>query len=206
VSGNLALLRSRTSWACDDFYEEKTEVCVFGDEEGYRSLAGILRCVGDRYDAISVSYNAGHWGMALLLIHAPEPPVRAKVKICERITLKDRKPGMELVIYGNVKGFTRLAKMVDNLVITALNNPAEHCHVDDWHDRWVVKRSVSLNIRGPVSNWDKQHLGDYYALTRECGKHYLPHDIEHLFQSDLPYRVPVPGESPGLSLNDSHRP
>lgn len=206
VSGNLALVRSRTAWVSGEFYEEKSEVCVLGDEKAYRSLAKILLSMGDCDEPISVSYRHTRWGMELLLIPAAAPTTRPKVKIWERIRFRGRKAGMELVIYANAKGFSRLARIVERLATRALDDPSEHNHVDDWYDRWVVKRSVSLNIRAPVSRWTRQHLRDYYEFTRRRGEHFLPDGIEHIDAQSFLQQVTITRESPFLSLDDSHRP
>ena len=205
-TGTLALKRSRTVWMDELYYEEKTEIWVFGDEHGYCNLARVLRSVCSRNQTVDISNGIRSNGMSLLLIPASEPVARARIKMFERIVFKKTKPQMELVIYGNAKGFCRLAEIFDRLVVTSLDDPVNHEHVNDWFDRWVVKKSVSLNIRGPVRKWSRKSLGDYYETARKPGEYYLPSNIEYLDRESLPYVVPVPGKSHHLSLRDSNRP
>jgi hypothetical protein len=203
LSGNLALLRSRTTLIADDYYEEKTEVWILGDKKGYTEFSSILKALPIGGQSLAVSYRK-RFGMMLILIPAVATSCKAqKLRIIERIVFKSRKPQMELIICGNTKGFRQLAEIIDTLIINSLDKPEDHIHIDDWFDQWVVKRSIALNIRGPVTKWTQDALGEYDSMITSGGNHPLPENIKYLSKKSMPYKIPTYGESPLLTLYES---
>jgi len=192
-----------------DTKDEKTDVWVFGDVAGYEYFHNeLLRAARRKRRLVELSeIPRTSKSMRVVLVPAAPPlPKRPKMKIAERIVFHRRRPQMELILYANPAGFRRLAAIVDHLLNVAIDCPWDHEHVDDWYDRWIVKRSVSLNIRGPVRRWTRRALAEYADTVFKGTKHYLPEDIQWMEPKDNPYEPPSPKTHPMLSLRDRDRP
>ena len=94
---------------------------------------------------------------------------------------------MELVISGNRAGYKLFASEIEDFVKNAENDTSDHIHFDDlsrWQ-RWIVKRSVALNMRGPLKKWDVKQLhenGHDYFLKRKLPD-TIPTDMHYRFMS-----------------------
>jgi hypothetical protein len=197
---NLHFIRSITVMEDDDYYESKTDVCVFGDLGGYAYLCDVLREARDGGGAIKLSEIPRRSNsMHVVILPAATHPLRApRLKLIERIVFARRAPVMELIVYGNRAGYNKLGALVAELADSRAGVPLDHFHVDDWTDDWVVKRSVALNIRGPLKTWSRHALGSYATAIYERSRHYIPDDIGYLHPR--PYEFPDPRDGTFLSL------
>ena len=136
---------------------------------------------------------------------AANPRARsAKLRIVERVVCRRKGPDMELVLCANRAGFEWLAKVFAQREQGELTFE-EHTHVCDWDKRWVVKGSVSLNVRGPVSRWSRKARGPYWETIFKSNPHQLPDGVGYRTREIWPNQLPT-WRDPGLSLHDGDRP
>ncbi|MCH8073176.1 MAG: hypothetical protein IIA09_14615 [Proteobacteria bacterium] len=131
-----------------------------------------------------------------ILPAATKPEKQPRLKFVERVVFLTDSPEMELIIYGNNAGYLELAECYEYACTQYLNDPSDHMHLDDYMDRRIVRRSVALNIRGPLESWSRGGLKNYGAFVFERQSTYVPDDIEYLTKKLRPYYDPVPGEMP----------
>ena len=173
----------------EDVYDFKTDVWVFGDVEGYRLLSRCLRraCksrrVANVHDFVS--------GTAVSMLCAITPVDRdvkdARLKIAERLVFIRRRPRMEVIIHGSEAAYQKLADIIDEVCRDYTDIPQEHIHMDDWTDDWVIPRSISLNIRGPLSRWSKKGLQEYADFVYQPSEFTLPEEYDF---DVIPYTKP----------------
>lgn len=176
----------------DDYYESKTDVCVFGDRKGYDYLIARLASAKTAKQPVRVAdiVRVENSMQAVVLPARKIAGNRPRLKLWERIIFERGKPAMELVMCGNRAGYNRLAGIVRSLAIHGGPPLLDHSHVDDWVDDWVIKRSVSLNVRAPLAKWSRASL-DYYADAIYGPNPYRlppPEDINYL--KPWPYTLP----------------
>ena len=184
----LHLIRNEMAYEAPEFYEAKTDVWVFGDVAGYRYLVRRLEAASNSRKNIHLIHcsKPGN-GMRVVLLPAATKPRSARLRLVERIVFLTDTPEMELVIRANRAGYQRLAAIVEDIAKCGIDNPMDHRHVDDMEDRWVVKRSVALNIRGPVRKWSKKALGDCGHFVFDRLPTFIPRGIEYLSRETWPY-------------------
>jgi len=204
---HLVFIRSITSW--DPYQDQRTNVLVYGDVAGYEYFHSELLRTSRRSRRLVELSEIPRRSKSMRVVLVPaEPPVpsRPKMKIAEWLVYRTRRPEMELIFYANPAGFRRLAAIVRRLLNESIDDPWDHEHVDDWYDRWIVKRSVSLNIRGPVRRWTRRALAEHAETAFGGTSHYLSEDAEGMKPEDYPYEPPSPKTHPMLSLRDGDRP
>ncbi|HVX11599.1 MAG TPA: hypothetical protein VHC22_10495 [Pirellulales bacterium] len=221
---HLYFVRSRTAIADDNYYESKTDVWMFGDKQGFDYFLTCLSLAKTANRAVQLTGSHPNEIGVLPPISSPRrsgfralraaftlptsmpavvlPPrtglgSKPRLKLCERLVYKRRKPAMELIIYGNRAAYTRLATIVRSLSQGPGVPLRDHRHLDDVFDTWVVKRSVALNIRAPLSRWSRANLGEYRSALYAANPHRLPNDLSHL--EPRPYELPD-ADSPYLRL------
>ena len=177
----LAFIRSKTVFDCWDFYESKTEVIVFGDRAGYRLLRSkLLRACRSKGNLELLSENQNSMRAVILPVqktHGRSP----KLKFVERFINFQKAANMELVIAGNAPGYRYFADKLYGLLASRKCDITDHIHLDDMADRFVIPRSVALNIRAPLKEWNSKALGDFAHLVEARGADFLPKEIEHRF-------------------------
>lgn len=193
----LHLIRSKVSWEAENIYEEKTDVWVMGDVAGYTSLrVAIAKAMRDKRPVLLPHQRKSN-SMRLCILPAASLPIRAaRLKLVERIVFFGRAPEMELIIYGNRAGYKWLSDCLKMACTRLLDDPSEHIHLDDWHDRRIVRRSVAVNIRGALSKWSRAGLQQYDTIVFDRQPTYLPAGIEYLSKESFPYRPPTAEEEP----------
>ncbi|HVA45465.1 MAG TPA: hypothetical protein VNH11_03690 [Pirellulales bacterium] len=190
---HLYFIRSRSAVDDENYYDSKTDVYVFGDKRGFDYFVACITAARGRQNPLPLVDAAPlRNGMrAVVLAPTRRGGTRPRIKFAERVIFRRRKPAMELIIIGNRQGYARLAAVVSSL---ASKGPPlmEHVHLDDMFDSWVVKRSVSLNIRAPLENWSRRHLAEYDHAIYGMNSYVLPpsEDINYLEPS--PYTLPDP--------------
>ena len=181
-----------TSWVTEEYFETQTAAVVFGDVRGYEYLRDSLlraRTSASCIDLSEIPQRSN--SMRVVLTPAPSDDKRtARLKLIERIVFRKAAPEMETVLHGNRKGYDRLAQTVTDLLAKSVDRLHDHEHVDDLTCPWVMKRSIGLNIRGPVARWSRKAVAAYQNVIFEKGKHYLPDDIGYLDRQSFPYQVP----------------
>jgi hypothetical protein len=90
---------------------------------------------------------------------------------------------MELILHGTQSAYDRLAKVFEQMISDSTGIPQDHAHVGDWSDQWtkecwVVPRSVSLNIRGPLVRWSKAGLEEDRDFVYQASKFTLPEEYD----------------------------
>ena len=204
----LYLIRSIATVEAVDCYESKTGVYVFGDVAGYRYFADCLCRAGRSKQCVDISeIPKGSTSMrAVITPAANRPRVLPRLKLLERIVFRTAHPEMELIIHGNKSAYQWFAALLRKMVRTTKDDLWDHIHLDDCVNGWIVKRSVSLNIRSPLRKWTNNALGPFAETVRTRGEHYLPPCVEHVTKESFPYELPHAGAMSALSLNDRHRP
>lgn len=208
----LYFVRSKTTseWEC--YWGDKTDVWVFGDVPGYEYLqAEVLRARTARKTCdLTAKPSRSNSTRAVIVPAARSPATLPRVKIIERIVFRAEQPEMELIFYGNRRGYERLARLIDGLVRRAVKrnfcDPYDHDHINDWNDHWVVKGSVALNVRGPFRDWRPDEMF-YHRFIFDPAEKQVPHSFRYLKAEHWePYRLPTVRNNPVLSLDDRHRP
>jgi hypothetical protein len=176
----------------------KTDVWVFSDLDGLLYLKkSIRKAIKAKHNIHLDEVETDSVSMQCVILPAlKKPATKPRLKIVERKIFKNAAPEMELVILGNKAGYKKLVSELNIAIKQYLDNPTEHLHIDDLDCAWVVPRSVSLNIRGPVSAWDKDLLGDYFSLATEKTGSYLPENCDAMTKEIWEYENPVVGEGP----------
>ena len=86
-----------------------------------------------------------------------------------------------------------------------VGQPSEHIHLDDTSDAHVVPRSVSLNLRGPMRKWEREHFEEYGDLILKKGEDFLPAAIGYRVGDQEEYQEISASESDFLSLESVRR-
>jgi hypothetical protein len=177
TSQNLHFIRGTATFDPQTCFETWTDVWVFGDVRGYEyTRSMILNGKGTkkaiRLDQIS---RASHSMRVTILPAERHSSNRSRVKLVERLIWDRDRLNMELVIYGNPAGYDRLAAVFQQAV-EECGDPSSHWHVDDSpaRGRWVLPRSVSLNVHRPLSNWNLESLGTFKTIVTDRQEAFLP--------------------------------
>lgn len=175
---SLYFIRQTTMYDPETCFEIWTDIWVFGDIRGYSYVrTAILNAKGAskplRLDAIP---HHSHSMRVLVLPADRGTSVRPRVKLIERLIWDRDRLNMELVIYGNRPGYDRLAAVFQHSIDNP-DDPSEHQHLDDApvRGRWIVPRSVSLNVRNPLSETLLPQSFGFVFDTRDSHTHFQPH-------------------------------
>ena len=185
----LEFLRSKSTVATPQCYDEMTDVWVVGNSQGFQAFARALRRA--ETSAITTVFqlsDVSPHGMRVVVIPAERRPARARVRLWERVVSVKRQMKMELVVYGNMQGYRRLTNIVER--VSNLRVDFDHEHVD-WDDDWVVQRSISLNLRAPFRS--REELVDQLGMAdRNQNPNFLPPALEYMQSSNEPYETITP--------------
>jgi len=180
------LIRSTEELESQYRYEMKTDVWVFADRAGYGRVIEQWRedlVPGELVPLAGIPEDSpGMHGTALLV--PSRGTGRPALRAIERPVCWRGRWRMQLILAGNRAGFARLAEIAGAAMATGLG-PCDHWHCNDEDDRWVVKRSVSLNFRGAVTGWDAVGLQEYKEDFRTGGRHQFPETLDFLCQDEL---------------------
>jgi hypothetical protein len=199
VMPKLALIRLSTVHECWDYFEEKTDVWVFGDCEGYQLLAEMLIGAATSSNNRHVEACEQH-PTSMRCVILPSPignQSRPHLKFFERFAFNKSESFMELVMCGNQAGYRHLSARILELCQKGLGNLDEHFHLDDSTDSCVVKRSVALNFRGPVAEWRREKFDPYEDLVFE--------NQASAFPASLAYRLGDRGSYEEISYKKSEQ-
>ncbi len=202
---HLYFIRSVSGWLADEFYDQRTDVWVFGDLAGYRHFQHGLRRAKERDKITVLDLPADSATMNVVILPAAKGRAsKPRLKVIERFVFIDKNPQMELVLYGNETAYDHLCRVIDLAMTSSLGDPIDHFHVDEGPggpDCFLIPRSVSLNIRGPLFEWSLDKLESHYReMIVERGEYYLPKDYRHCIPQDYPYSEPNSKTNPWLSL------
>ncbi len=205
---HLYFFRSQTSWESDSFFLSKPDYWVFGDEQGFAYLVNSLRTqlrAKKTLDLERVPFTTSN-SQPVLILPAQDSPVKPRIRLVERCAFRGSQFVMELILAGNRSGFEKLAQIVESLVATPFDERAfsEHLHVNDWTDRWVVRESVSLNIRAPVSRWSDKMARENHSFLFDPDHLNLPEECGYLTPETCPYEPPDVADA-AFKLTDSAR-
>lgn len=168
-----------------------TDVWVVGNEKGFFAFA---RALGHSETSAKTTpfqlSEASPHGMRVVIVPAEQRPARARLRLWERTVFIKRQHHMELVIYGNVAAYRRLARLAD--AVSRMAPPGhDHEHVD-WDLDWIIQRSISLNLRAPFGTRDEmaEHFG--VIADRNQNPNFLPPNLEYLTPENHPYEAITP--------------
>lgn len=192
----LYFIRGLVTHDSDDSFWKNTDIWIFGDIKGYEYLISKLKEAKSNNVNIEIPKNCDMSMQCLILKAAEKPKKQPRLKLIERKIFKNEEPEMELIIYGNINGYNELIESIEYSIANYINRPDEHSHIEEGWCDYIVKRSVSLNIRGPLQNWDVQQLGDYSKFITERTKQYYPDDCSHMEKGLCGYEIPFVGNYP----------
>lgn len=186
----LDFLRSKSTIATTQQYDEMTDVWVVGNERGFLAFARTLsRAETSAKTTIFQLSEASAHGMRVMIVPAEKRPARARLRIWERTVFIKRQLQMELVIFGNVPAYRRLAQISED--VSRMPPGYDHEHVD-WDREWIVQRSISLNLRVPFAT--RKEMADQLGVIadRNQNPHFLPPGVEYLTPGNHPYETITP--------------
>jgi hypothetical protein len=192
---HIVFIRNITAHDLWDYYDNKTEVWVFGTPSGYMLFKeSIISAITAKHN-VHLSTSGSEFSMKVVILPAQTTTSELpRLKFIERFVWSSNSPVMELVIAGNARGYEHFAKEVDKLS-RAPRDPSEHCHWDDISSPIVIPRSVAINIRAPIGHWSRKGYKDYAHMIETRGDYYLP--------KELLYRAAIPEEYTEITLNES---
>lgn len=198
----LIFIRTAKSFHSWDYYETKTSVYVFGNVAGFDYFCERLLAAkrARRNVRLTLSIKRS-FSMQVVILPANASGVgKPRLKFIERLVFLRSRPFMELVIYGNKKGYDYLAGLLKVLRRDAAGNISEHVELDDTHNRYIVPRSVSLSIRAPLVTWNRRNLSEYQYLVCKRSPNFLPTDVDYLLSNRGPYERIAAADSDFLRL------
>lgn len=186
---HLHFVRSRTAIQSESRYDSKTDVYMFGDTAGFSRFLDGLRSA-ERGEAVRLSPTGNRsTGMHALIMSANTARgVSPRIRFFERVIFVRKRARMEFVIYGNGSAYRRLADDIQKLLDRGGSPLLDHLHLDDESDRWILRRSIAVNIRMPLGAWSRSALGSYATAIYSENRFQLPDDIGYL--SPWPYVLP----------------
>jgi hypothetical protein len=201
---HVTFVRSLSTIQSEQIYDFKTEAVVFGDVEGYRVIARLLRRAQTARRVLNLHDAAAGTpvGMLCAIIPADRQLDGVRLKLIERLVFVKRRPKMELVIHGTQIAYERLATVFELMISHSTDIPQDHTHVGDWSDQWtkegwMVPRSVSVNIRGPLEKWTKTGLQEYEQFVYHSTRFTLPDEYDRILE---PYASVSLRSNPWLRL------
>jgi hypothetical protein len=202
IMSSLFFIRTAGVFCCWDYYESKTDVLIFGDVAGYRSFSQTILKAKTSKSNLHLSLLDGHpQSMRGVILPAKaDKSSRPRLKLIERFVHFKGRPNMELIIFGNQRGYDYLSEMITRLAHSKDSDPSEHVHLDDLVDSVLVRRSVSLNIRAPLGHWNRRGLGEYSGLVYGKNLDRLPPGLEYMTKTKERYEAVTEKQSDFLKL------
>lgn len=206
-TANLTFIRSQYCWDCWDYYELRTDILVFGNIEGYRYFRERLLSAKTTEKNVHLTLLEQHPKSmkGVILPARDDGATEARLKLIERFVSGNAGPNMELVIFGNRPGLQYLADKLEKVEKNFVGRPSEYIQLADTTDSHVVPRSVSLNLRGPMRKWERDHFGEYGDLILKKGEDFLPTSIGYRVDDQEDYVEISASESDFLSLESVRR-
>jgi hypothetical protein len=170
---------------------DKTEVCVFGDIAGFKYFQRCLEKAKSIKRNIHLSrLDARSFTMHCTILSADRTLKEKKLKFIERLIYIRRKPRVELVVFGTIKGYDFLIKLIQSFIDSTSENMNQHVHLDDYSNRILAKRSINIQLTHPLKVWAKEKvLPRYWAeifekplptfLPRQA-KYFIPEPYEEI--------------------------
>jgi hypothetical protein len=176
---HIYFIRSYTNYYNCDYYEQKTDIWIFGDIEGYKYLVDNLKnAKGSEKNIRLQELDFRSNTMNVVILKPGYNSIKQpRLKFAERIIFVNNKPEVELIIFGNKNGYDFLINTFNDFINDSRENLEDHLHLDDQDNKEIVKRSISLNIRDALKKWDKKKLKLYRDFIYENKKKYLPYDL-----------------------------
>jgi len=180
----------------ENYYAANTDVLVFATKHGYQRLVGVLErhASGARRRTLIVEPRSSP-GMHVRILPTCSNPERPFIVIQERCVKVNGAVNMELILGGCKKGFRTLARYFER-VSKCRSDPHGHQHLDD-DEPLLVLPAVFLNIRYPVSAWNRKGLSDYSGLCFDGSEEHRvpPHPVDwdptELSYQRLHGRIPI---------------
>lgn len=177
-------------------YEQRTEVWVIGNREGYDMFIRKINQVLSRNESTHIASRVDRGSlMRVVLIPAQNTKARCpRLRFIERCVSFRRRVVMELVIVANTSGYEYLVEKFVKMRNMA-GKTTEHLHLSDWTDPYVVGGSVALNVRSAVLQWTDRNivgLGRQVVSSREKSilrDVYEYHDPKEKYQEFDPCRL-----------------
>lgn len=183
-------------------YEQKTDIQIYADVEGYKYLVDSLRkaqTANKNTRLLNLNFNSNTM-RAMIVQAASSPAKRPRLKFLERRIYINGKPEMELIILGNKPGYDFLISIIQDRASYKKEDLTSHVHLDDDYDKEVVKRSVALMICNPLIKWDENKLfPSYRDFLYNPEKKCLPATINENEDGPAPYEQIEPFYK-GMSL------
>ena len=188
-SANLAFIRATMAWDTEAYYEEKIDVWLFADRQGFKYLIEKIRSAAKAKRNIHLLPQDLHpTSMRVVIVPAIGTVTKSpRLRFVERFVAGKQGPNMELIILGNNSGYRQLANELSGFAKRAVGDPSDHIHFDDLSDSHVVRRSVSLNVRGPVRRWTRKSFGPYENLVFKKRDDFVPAGLLTYRQPDEEY-------------------
>lgn len=195
---NIKFIRSSVTLDTEWEFEEKTDVLVFGDVEGYRYFQAKVREATNSKNNVHLDIvkQCGNSMQCVILKALDKPSKRPRIKFLERKIFKNDSPEMELIIVGNRDGLQAFSDDFDTIIEDSSSDLGGHHHYDDNFANWIVKRSVALNVREPLAVWKKENFQGFDSYILERQDTYLARHWELMTKDLWPYHEPVAGEYP----------
>jgi hypothetical protein len=200
---NLFLLRNKTGFDCWDYYDELTDVYVFGDRAGFKSLIQDLFQAEDRQTNthLTLADKNPNSMRGVILPASKKWPKNPRLKFTERFVWFEGRPKMELVIFGNKQGYRYLRDVIIELMGKKVRNSSDYVQLNDLLTPQVVPRSISLNLRPPVAKWSRKALEPYDTLVFGKNRYMLPADLDYRLEEKEDYEEISEKESEFLRLD-----
>jgi len=160
--------RRRMTFEMWNYYEQKTDVCVYGTPASYRHFARLLQS-GEGSVQIPADKRGG---MDVLVLPPAKEPLQDFMVIQERLVHQAGRFNMELMLGGSAKGLSMVADYFERASSQLAPDPDDHLHLDENAETLLVLPAVSLNIRGPMED-----LEDRLADLAPAAPEDLPPDF-----------------------------
>lgn len=158
-SKHLFFVRDQFSEDVTVCISDKTEVCVYGDVNGYKYF---VRCLERAKTSKRIFHlkelDFRSHTMYCTILPAYRELKAARVKMIERVVFVGRQPKVELIIYGTERGYDYMIKNLEAFITTTTEDQKCHWHFDDFHFPMLIKRSVNMQITDPLKSWTKEKV------------------------------------------------
>lgn len=183
---NIFFIRGKTIIDSPIEYESLTDIWLFGDIDGYNYLIKCLtQQIKNNKPVRMLPKNKV--SMSVLILSATTIPKKSpRLIIKERLIRLNSENRMEMILFGNMKGYKYLISRIKIMIKNSSNDLSNHIHID-YHDKALIQRSISLNIREPLSEWKPNLLGVYKKMIYQRDEDFLP-NIKFLYSWD--YEIP----------------
>ena len=170
------------------YYEVKTDVWVFGDVKGFQYFQRSLREAKSAKNNIHLTkINSKSFSMYCTILPPANTNRRAKLRFIERLAFINKKPNMELIIYGNRLGYDYLIDILQKFIKETEGDIDNHLHLDDEYCQVLIKRSVIMTIREPLIKWNKKRIGQYWdKIFVKPYDFFLPNDWDTAYALNHP--------------------